>query len=239
MVVHHLRSLGGKDSAGEFGKGSFQSRWCGQTYQKRLCLYEDGSIHRLHKLYSSTSLNLLNKQHHEQACRRRVLRRDLQPDWYSRTDVKPSVVQVDEADYYDQYYASLAASAAPSAHPTPRMSELGEEEEDVKPSVEYLDSLNEYRKRSRSQDDVGTGGSTPKIPRFDGHLDHTATEAPAYTNGIDVEPPPPTNGTTEDDDPIVYVNGEPVPLSQVTEEHQEAMTPEEYTAYYEILSARS
>ena len=38
---------------------------------------------------------------------------------------------------------------------------------------------------------------------------------------------------------MYQVNGEPVPLSQVTEEHQEAMTPEEYTAYYEILSARS
>ncbi len=35
------------------------------------------------------------------------------------------------------------------------------------------------------------------------------------------------------------VNGEPVPFSQITEEHQDAMTPEEYTAYYEVLSARS
>lgn len=37
----------------------------------------------------------------------------------------------------------------------------------------------------------------------------------------------------------VSVNGEPVPLSQVTEEHQEAMTTDEYTAYYEVLSAQS
>ena len=35
------------------------------------------------------------------------------------------------------------------------------------------------------------------------------------------------------------VNGEPVPFSQITEEHQEAMTPEEYTAYFEVLDARS
>ena len=28
-------------------------------------------------------------------------------------------------------------------------------------------------------------------------------------------------------------------LSQVTEEHQEEMTPEEYTTYYELLSAQS
>ena len=35
------------------------------------------------------------------------------------------------------------------------------------------------------------------------------------------------------------VNGKPVALSQITEEHQEEMTPEEYTAYYELLSAQS
>ncbi|KAI0353960.1 hypothetical protein OH77DRAFT_1406320 [Trametes cingulata] len=153
-------------------------------------------------------------------------------------DVKPTIVQPDEADYYDQYYASLAASAAPSGEPTPGMSEFGEEEEDVKPSVEYLDSLNEYRKRSRSRDDIGTGGSTPKIPRIDGFADAAETETAVYTNGIEAEAPL-TNGDAGDDDPIVYVNGEPVPLSQVTEEHQEAMTPEEYTAYYEVLSSRS
>ena len=68
---------------------------------------------------------------------------------------------------YDQYYATLAASsAAVSAQPTPTaQSALGssdsgdfgyDEEEDRKPSVQYLDSLNAYRKRSRSQEDVGS-----------------------------------------------------------------------------------
>ncbi|KAI8972873.1 TFIIE alpha subunit-domain-containing protein [Trametes punicea] len=161
------------------------------------------------------------------------------PPMTNGEDVKPSLAQVNEADYYDQYYASLAASAAPSTQPTPGMSEFGEEEEDVKPSVEYLDSLNEYRKRSRSRDDVGTGGSTPKIPRIDGQVGTTEAETAVYTNGIEVEAPPAANGAAEEEDPIVYVNGEPVPLSQVTEEHQEAMTPEEYTAYYDMLSARS
>ena len=58
---------------------------------------------------------------------------------------------------YDQYYASLAASNAASAQATPSAfaSELGEEEEQ-KPTVQYLDSLNEYRKRSRSVEDEGT-----------------------------------------------------------------------------------
>ena len=35
------------------------------------------------------------------------------------------------------------------------------------------------------------------------------------------------------------VNGRRVALSLVTEEDQEEMTPDEYTAYYELLSAQS
>ena len=69
---------------------------------------------------------------------------------------------------YDQYYASLAASQAPSAHDTPALtnfSEFGEEDEDIKPSIEHLNSLSDYRKRSRSAEDVGSPGpvKTPKI----------------------------------------------------------------------------
>jgi transcription initiation factor TFIIE subunit alpha len=53
---------------------------------------------------------------------------------------------------YDQYYASLAASAAPSTQHTPsgEFSVLDDFEEDRKPNIEYLDSLNEHNKRSRS-----------------------------------------------------------------------------------------
>ncbi|EIW54836.1 uncharacterized protein TRAVEDRAFT_30851 [Trametes versicolor FP-101664 SS1] len=153
-------------------------------------------------------------------------------------DVKPIVVHADETDYYDQYYASLAASAPPSGEPTPGFNGFGEEE-DVKPTVEYLDSLNEYRKRSRSRDDVGTGAATPKMSRVDDHASAAETESALYTNGVEAEAPPQTNGVAVEDDPMVYVNGEPVPLSQVTEEHQEAMTTDEYTAYYEVLSAQS
>ncbi|KAK7685566.1 hypothetical protein QCA50_011433 [Cerrena zonata] len=159
-------------------------------------------------------------------------------------DVKPNVTESQESDYYDQYYASLAASAAPSAQATPAVpdlgSDFGDEEEDVKPSVEYLDSLNDYRKRSRSREDVGMGGGPVKTPRMNGHEPSPLS----YTNGVDVpaEAEILVNGmTVEDvpaDDPIVYVNGEPVPFSQVTEEHQELMTPEEYTAYYEVMTSR-
>ncbi|KAI0717042.1 TFIIE alpha subunit-domain-containing protein [Earliella scabrosa] len=158
----------------------------------------------------------------------------ISPPMTNGEDVKATVVQNAESDYYDQYYASLAASAAPSGQPTPGISDFGEDEEDVKPNVQYLDSLNEYRKRSRSREDVGTGGSTPKIPRTDERMETQeetpAPEAEVYMNGT---------GGSAADDPIVYVNGEPVPFSQITEEHQEAMTPEEYTAYFEVLDARS
>ena len=133
------------------------------------------------------------------------------------------------------------------------MNDFAAEEEDVKPNVEYLDSLNEYRKRSRSRDDVGTGASTPKMPRTEEHMEiqegAALPGAEVHVNGVNGD-------ASAEDDPIVYgtsqhsmhavtvltprpVNGEPVPFSQVTEEHQEAMTPEAYTAYFEVLTARS
>lgn len=60
---------------------------------------------------------------------------------------------------YDQYYASLAASSQPTPVLETGGSDFGEDEEDVKPSIEYLNSLNEYRKRSRSTEDVGLPSS--------------------------------------------------------------------------------
>lgn len=172
----------------------------------------------------------------------------------SESLILPSSDQLD----IDQYYASLAASAAPSTQDTPANPDLGSdfgEEEDVKPSTEYLDSLNEYRKRSRSREDEGTG-STSKLPRMNGDANHNGFP-PAVTpleNGM--EESQGSGNIDPHDDPLVYgnfrlrfygccanvtiaVNGEPVPFSQVTEEHQELMTPEEYMAYYEVATARS
>ncbi|KAH9923017.1 TFIIE alpha subunit-domain-containing protein [Amylocystis lapponica] len=168
----------------------------------------------------------------------------------SGEDVKPALVQTPEADYYDQYYARLAASSAPSSlQDTPGLvsmgSDFGDDDDDVKPSIEYLDSLNAYRKRSRSREDVDGGHATPKIAKLNGHAELPPPvavvmqgEAPgmldgarAGENGVIVGVPA--------DDPMVYVNGEPVALSLITEEHQELMTPEEYTAYFEVLTAHS
>jgi transcription initiation factor TFIIE subunit alpha len=69
---------------------------------------------------------------------------------------------------YDQYYASLAASSQPTPVLETGGSDFGEEEEDVKPSIEYLNSLNEYRKRSRSMEDVGfaTSNSGKKVVKL-------------------------------------------------------------------------
>jgi len=167
----------------------------------------------------------------------------------AREEAKPIVMQTEEADYYDQYYASLVASAAPSTSATPGMpdigSDFGDDEEDVKPSVQYLDSLNEYRKRSRSLEDVDGRIATPKLPRTNGFVEApqvaTALSQEALVqNGVDSQEEL-VDATAEGppaDDPIVQVNGESVPLSQVTPEHEELMTPEEYTAYFEIISAR-
>ncbi|KAF9480590.1 hypothetical protein BDN70DRAFT_912638 [Pholiota conissans] len=199
-----------------------------------------------------------------------------------REDVKP-VINV-ESDIYDQYYASLAASsAAASAQATPSatgvpssssnspdFSNLEEEEEDKKPNVEYLDSLNAYRKRSRSQEDVGvvaklkhakvengvsglTNGFVSGNGAVNGH--GAANGFGQHLNGItpmssfaaeaadalmhevyesaEAEPEEPL------DDPMVNVNGFPKPYSQVTEEDHDLMTPDEYTAYFDILQARS
>ncbi|KAF9234259.1 TFIIE alpha subunit-domain-containing protein [Melanogaster broomeanus] len=123
-------------------------------------------------------------------------------------DVKPEINH--EADYYEQYYATR---------------EL-EEEEELKPSVQYLDSLNGYRKRSRSQEDEGAAAK--KLSKLEAE--------PPVTNGADelpqVEEP-------AGDGPLIFVNGVQKPFSEVTEEDQELMTPDEYTAYFEVLQAHS
>lgn len=67
---------------------------------------------------------------------------------------------------YEQYYASLAASTAVSSANTPSGLGTPDYEEDRKPNVEYLDSLNDYRKRSRSAEDIG-GGEKTKIPKVE------------------------------------------------------------------------
>jgi transcription initiation factor TFIIE subunit alpha len=148
---------------------------------------------------------------------------------------------------YEQYYASLAASAAASAQATPSGSvpgssdfdDFGEEEEDRKPSIEYLNSLNDYRKRSRSQEDEGSAGRN-KIPKTESLTSlPSVPSVPSVPVDINVEDEVigGNSGSAPKEDPIVYVNGNPIPFSEVTEEHHEMMTPEEYTAYFEVMQS--
>ncbi|WOO83687.1 Transcription initiation factor IIE subunit alpha [Vanrija pseudolonga] len=51
------------------------------------------------------------------------------------------------------------------------------------------------------------------------------------------EATPNTTATTPAADVTVMVNGEPVPLADITEEHEGLMSTEEYEAYYEAMSA--
>jgi transcription initiation factor TFIIE subunit alpha len=186
---------------------------------------------------------------------------------------------------YDQYYASLAvassaaasATATPSGLSLPGSSDFGDlaydEEEDRKPNVEYLDSLNDYRKRSRSTEDVG-GNAKSKMAKVNmGGLtvngfgngnglrdpQETAVGTDVVVSGVEDDAVPmPTEESQEvlGDDPMVYgmfyvlvscgyrlrvplVNGNPKPYSQVTEEDHDLMTPDEYTAFFEVVQARS
>ncbi|KAF8882514.1 TFIIE alpha subunit-domain-containing protein [Gymnopilus junonius] len=199
-----------------------------------------------------------------------------QPIEVGSEDIKPQINV--ESDLYDQYYASLAASSASvSTQPTPTAtgvpssySQLNDddEEEDRKPNVEYLDSLNAYRKRSRSTEDVGAAskvkqakvetngvnGYTNGLLGANGHGNVLNGFGHAYTNG---NMPSFGQGFQQDetmeaqegdayaeqggepeDDPMVLVNGNPKPYSQVTEEDHDLMTPDEYTAFFEIMQAR-
>jgi transcription initiation factor TFIIE subunit alpha len=152
----------------------------------------------------------------------------------------------------------VSAQATPSALSQPGSSDFGEtEEEDRKPNVEYLDSLNEYRKRSRSKEDEGPAAKT-KLAKMEQGLNGYGYSP---ENGLvhddnaivvdDVQPPSSGN------DPIVHgmrsiimspepynnhpilVNGNPKRYSEVSEEDHELMTPEEYTAYFEVMQAQS
>ncbi|KAK2461270.1 hypothetical protein APHAL10511_006797 [Amanita phalloides] len=154
-------------------------------------------------------------------------------------ETKPVINQ--EADYYDQYYASLAASTNVSAQVTPSASvpassEYGDlnndDEEEQKPSVEYLDSLNDYRKRSRSREDEGV--KRTKLPKLEDEHVNGIVPVSGHPNGSAELIP-----TDALDDPTVYVNGAPLPFSEIAEEHHELMTPDEYTTYFNILQERT
>jgi transcription initiation factor TFIIE subunit alpha len=144
---------------------------------------------------------------------------------------------------YEQYYASLAASTAASTANTP--SGLGasssddfggEDEEDKKPSIEYLNSLNDYRKRSRSAEDIG--GGKGKVAKIEENCYNLSLTNGHHLDGV-VGKPPDQVPSSNDNDPMIMVDGKKMRFSEVTEEHHDLMTPDEYTAYFDVLQAQS
>ena len=111
---------------------------------------------------------------------------------------------------YDQYYASLAASSQPTPILETGGSDFGEEEEDVKPSIEYLNSLNEYRKRSRSTEDVGlpSSNSGKKVAKHGYDNPRTgpiiASTTPMLEALVKEQPLEPEVPQLQAQDPVVY-----------------------------------
>jgi len=64
-------------------------------------------------------------------------------------------------------------------------SELGEEEEQ-KPTVQYLESLNEFRKRSRSVEDEGT--TVKKLAKVESKLPDPDANVSSEVNGTSDDP---------------------------------------------------
>jgi transcription initiation factor TFIIE subunit alpha len=117
---------------------------------------------------------------------------------------------------YDQYYASLAASSAASAQDTPSglsvpgsddFGDVADDDDDRKPSVEYLDSLNDYRKRSRSREDEGTAKlKVPKMGETPVNGFGMDSGLSGFSDGgrIGVEVDAVMTEDVPDDDPVVY-----------------------------------
>jgi transcription initiation factor TFIIE subunit alpha len=154
----------------------------------------------------------------------------------------------------DDYYASLTnpASQPYTSGTSTNPEELGDDDEDIKPDITQLmhTSLNDYRKRARSPDDI-EDATTPASKTA--RLDDPAASAELFES-TDLSGDQPA-----EDDPTVYgkwphtlcwycdrqlifarltVNGEAMPYSVVTEEHHDLMTPEEYAAYFVIFDSR-
>ncbi|THH06029.1 hypothetical protein EW145_g4369 [Phellinidium pouzarii] len=158
------------------------------------------------------------------------------------------------ADFYEQYYASLeAASQAQSTAQTPVMEMTSNdfEEEERKPNVAYLDSLNGTRKRTRSPEDIGerenkslrSSMGTPVFSRSTSALSGLVDSPPSsfefqQTNGVRTEHLESSEQPLASET-VVLVGGKPMPFSHVTQEiADEKMTPEEYTAWCELVMAQ-
>lgn len=179
-------------------------------------------------------------------------------------ETKPTIDH--NADFYEQYYASLeAASQAQSASQTPVMPSLSGdfEEEERKPNVAQLDMMNAAavpnaaRKRSLSIDEDSDRGNkalrdnmgTPVFSRSASGWSSAVNSPVPFSPNSEPGPPQTDLDTSTEsmdfgsqpaiDEPAVMVGGQLMPFSLVTQEiADEKMSPEEYTAWYELLMAQ-
>ncbi|TRM63736.1 TFIIE alpha subunit-domain-containing protein [Schizophyllum amplum] len=120
-------------------------------------------------------------------------------------------------------------------------------EDDDDDGPRFATSLSAWRKRSREEEEEELNGPPSKSARVNGDGypvkaepgesdlwgDPSAT-ANAYNDGsMDVD-----MAGGDADDPIVYVQGKPLPYSGVTEDLYETMTEEETNVYVEIMQTR-
>ncbi|KIJ51938.1 hypothetical protein M422DRAFT_157029 [Sphaerobolus stellatus SS14] len=163
-------------------------------------------------------------------------------------DAKPA--QSKQTDHLDAYYNSLQQQVASAAN-TPTMDGWGTysvEPEDRKPDLSYLNgSGSSYPPASPAP---GTPYSASwndrKSLAVNGNvLGKRSREEETFTFGgesggemalvEEVGFSQPESG----DDPVVNgIRGKPMKFSEITEEDQERMSPEEYVVYYELVMAR-
>jgi len=149
-------------------------------------------------------------------------------------DVKPAIDET--ANYYTQYYAHLAATEGPG-------------EDDYGTPATQDSSTSSSGKRRHEDEEADESPRQLKLPRFETRTTSYGSDN-SVDSGVHMMPTPEVVidgveaedlgelGVGPADDPVVYVVGKPMRLSQITEEHHDLMTPEEYEAYTTELLGR-
>jgi len=130
-------------------------------------------------------------------------------------DVKPDVLKDQRADYYARYYAELQEKHAREATNDTAENNDGSDYDD---NNRFAPTSSTARKRGRERDDEGD--------------EENGTGIEGESLGADV-----AIGGGPRSGVIVYVNGIPMDVNDVTDDHHEQMTPDEYEAYFQALGA--
>ncbi|KAG8933682.1 hypothetical protein FRC03_011323 [Tulasnella sp. 419] len=163
----------------------------------------------------------------------------------------------------NMYYANLEAESVDSTPAEMELDYPGSGYDDRRnglavPSLSTLSSSASY-KRKRGESDAFTSGENESLPSpkhsrnnsyqstplrsksRDSAVSSSGHSGQSSQNGINANGDMGQENTNHNSympnpkDPLVLVNSVGVPLSQITNEHHELMTPEEYEEYYRIL----